>query len=222
MNRLTFNGSIFQEEWKNFQFSVLGLNGLTDIRNAAQAEIRGLEAEINFAATYNLVLSGGFSLHDAKLSADYCGTLDASGDPETVCDEPEAPSGQQLPVTPKFKGNLNARYTWDVGSMEAYWQATYAHTGKRTTDLRSYDRSIYGDMPAFDTLDLAFGLKKNNWSLDLFVKNVTDERGQMNRFLQCATSVCGAQGYDDMYPNGQIYITPVQPRTFGVRFSQEF
>ena len=221
-NRLTFNGSVFREEWKNFQFSVLGLNGLTDIRNAAQAEITGFETEINWAATYNLVLSGGLSYYDAKLSADYCGTLDGNNDPETVCTDPEAPSGTQLPVTAKFKSNLNARYTWDLGSMEAYWQATYAHMGKRTTDLRLHDRAVYGDMPAFDTLDLSFGVKKNNWSLDLFVKNVTDERGQMNRFLQCATDVCGAQGYDAMYPNGQIYITPIQPRTYGIRFSQEF
>ena len=65
-------------------------------------------------------------------------------------------------------------------------------------------------------------MKKNNWSLDLFVKNVTDERGQMNRFLQCATDVCGAPNLVAEYPNGQIYITPIQPRTYGIRFSQEF
>ena len=175
-----------------------------------------------WAATYNLVLSGGLSYYDAKLSADYCGTLDGNNDPETVCTDPEAPSGTQLPVTAKFKSNLNARYTWDLGSMEAYWQATYAHMGRRTTDLRLHDRGVYGDMPAFDTLDLSFGVKKNNWSLDLFVKNVTDERGQMNRFLQCATDVCGAPNLVAEYPNGQIYITPIQPRTYGIRFSQEF
>ncbi len=221
-NRVTFNGSVFEEKWKNFQFSVLGLNGLTDIRNAAQARIRGVETELNWAATYNLMITGGFAYYNAELSADYCGTLNSSGDPETVCASPEAPKGTQLPVTPKFKGNVNARYTWDVGDMEAFWQVSYAHVGRRTSDLRIHDRGVYGDMPAFDTVDFSAGIKKNSWSLDFFVKNVFDERGQMSRFLQCATDVCGAVGYDAMYPNGQVYITPDQPRTFGIRFSQEF
>ena len=36
-NRLTFNGSVFHQEWEDFQFSILGANGLTEIRNANQA-----------------------------------------------------------------------------------------------------------------------------------------------------------------------------------------
>ena len=85
---------------------------------AAQAQIQGLESDLNWAATYNLTISGGIALYDAKLTADYCGFLDASGNPATVCASPEAPKGTQLPVTAKVKGNLNARYTFDIGDME--------------------------------------------------------------------------------------------------------
>ena len=221
-NRLTWNGAIFEESWENFQFSVLGLNGLTDIRNAAQAKIQGLETEINWAATYNLILSGGLSVYDPKLSADYCGTLDSNGDPETVCSDPEAPKGTQLPLTPKVKGNLNARYNCTLGEMDAYWQVTYSYLGERTSDLRLLDRDLIGDLPAFDTLDFSFGVSKNNWALDLFIKNVLDERGQMGRFFTCQDTVCGARDLVPEYPDGQVYITPNQPRTIGVRWSQEF
>jgi outer membrane receptor protein involved in Fe transport len=221
-NRLTWNGAIFQEDWKDFQFSVLGLNGLTDIRNATQAQIKGFETEVNWATTYNLLLSGGLALYDAKLTADYCGTLDANGDPETSCAVPQAPKGTQLPVTAKVKGNLNARYTFDLGSTEAYLQGTFIHEGKRTSDLRLVQRDLIGDMPAYSTFDFAAGIKKNSWSLDFFIKNVFDKRAQLSRFFTCSETVCGAHGYDAQYPNGQVYITPNQPRTFGIRFSQEF
>ena len=58
-NSVTFNGALFQEDWKDFQFALLGQNGLTEIRNANQAEIRGLELDLQWAATYNLRLSTG-------------------------------------------------------------------------------------------------------------------------------------------------------------------
>ncbi len=227
-NRMIFNGSFFVEEWKNFQFAVLGLNGLTDIRNAAQAQIRGMEVDLNWAASYNLMLSGGFSLYKAELTADYCGTIDASGDPETVCASPEAPKGTRLPVTAKSKGNLTARYNFELGSMEAYWQGTFAHEGKRSSDLRVFQGGLIGDLPAYSTFDFATGIKKNDWSLDFFVKNVFDKRGQLSRFFQCREDICGNAVSPTVYPvppeyaNGQVYFLSNQPRTYGIRFSQEF
>ena len=42
-NRLRFNGAIYQLDWTNIQFSFLGANGLTEIHNAGNARIRGVE-----------------------------------------------------------------------------------------------------------------------------------------------------------------------------------
>jgi outer membrane receptor protein involved in Fe transport len=241
-NRIILNGSVFREEWKNFQFSVLGLNGLTDIRNAAQAQITGMELDLSWAATYNLLITGGAAWYDAKLSADYCGFLDLDDNPVTVCPAgtinpqtgnpvtgPQAPSGTQMPITPRFKGNLTARYTWDIGDMEAHWQGSLAHEGRRRSDLRIYERGLIGDLPAYQTFDFTIGIKKNNWALDLFVKNAFDERGQLGRFFQCREDVCGNDHPDIQvfpnppeYDNGQVYVVPVQPRTIGLRWSQQF
>jgi outer membrane receptor protein involved in Fe transport len=242
-NRLILNGAIFREEWKNFQFAVLGQNGLTDIRNAPQAAITGVEMELTWAPTYNLTFNGGFSYYDAKLTKDYCGQIDQAteeiitqcqpGDPNPnggVFDGPEAPEGTQLPVTARFKANLTGRYTWDIGSMEAHVQGSLLHEGKRESDLRLYERSLIGAMPAYETFDFSIGLRKDKWSVDLFVKNAFDQRGQVGRFYQCSESVCANDVLDTdggypVYPppagyeNGQVYIIPVQPRTAGVRFS---
>ncbi|RYZ71263.1 MAG: TonB-dependent receptor, partial [Lysobacteraceae bacterium] len=76
-NSLSFNGSVFRQEWKDFQFSILGANGLTEIKNANQAQIDGMELELNWAATYNLNISGGAAFYDAKLTENFCGLTDA-------------------------------------------------------------------------------------------------------------------------------------------------
>jgi len=221
-NRLSFNGSVFQEDWKDFQFSILGANGLTEIRNANQARVRGMEAEMNWAATYNLQLSGGVAFYDAKLTANYCGYTDATGKPVTDCATPEAPKGSQLPVTPKFKGNLVARYTWDIGDNEAFLQGAVVHVGKRRSDLRTLENSLVGDLPAYTTLDLSAGYNWSSFSVNVYVNNVFDKRGSLFKYTECAEAVCAAHGVVPQYPNGQVYTVTNQPRTIGVRFTQDF
>ncbi|MGV8922322.1 MAG: TonB-dependent receptor [Thermomonas sp.] len=223
-NTLIFNGALFREEWKDFQFSYLGQNGLTEIRNANQAQIDGLELDLSWAATYNLQITGGFAWYDAALTDNYCGWLRPDGKSETVCPAgtvdpngnvvagPQAATGSRLPVTPKFKGSLNARYNFDFAGGEAYWQASMSHAGSRRVDLRQAETALLGYLNAYTMTDLSAGWRKNNWSIDLFLKNAFDERAQMSRFAQCAALTCG----------NEPYTVIAQPRTFGIRFSQEF
>jgi len=217
-NRFRWNGAVFREDWKDFQFSYLGQNGLTEIRNANQAKIEGVEMDLTWAASYNLSISGGFAWYDAKLTEDYCAQTDASGNPAPECfgpleDSPDrAFEGSRLPITPEFKGSLNARYTFDLAGGEAYWQTSVSHMGDRTSDLREAQRQILGDLDAFTTVDLSVGYRKNSWALDFFLKNATDKRAELTRFSQCAALTCGFQPYTVV----------TQPRTFGIRFSQEF
>jgi iron complex outermembrane receptor protein len=216
-NRLTLNGAIFHEDWKDFQFSYLGQNGLTEIRNAAQAQIDGIELDLNWAATYNLMISGGLAWYDAKLAENFCGTLDANNNPVTECSDPDWPEsraleGSRLPVTPKFKGNLTGRYRWDIGEYEAYFQAAVFHQGERETDMREQERALMGQLDAYTLTDLSAGFGKDNWKLDFYLQNAFDERTELAKFAQCATLTCG----------NQPYTVSSHPRTFGMRFTQEF
>jgi len=54
---LRWNGAVYLERWDDFQFSILGANGLTEIKNAAQARIRGLETDVVWRPTEGLTLS---------------------------------------------------------------------------------------------------------------------------------------------------------------------
>lgn len=221
-NRLAFNGSLFRQDWEDFQFSILGANGLTEIKNANQAQIDGLEMDLNWAATYNLNLSAAVAFYDAKLTENYCGFTDANGIPVTNCPTPEAPKGTQLPVTPEFKGTAQARYSFDFADGEAYWQVAASRVGERTSDLRLRERAILGNLAAYTTVDFSVGYRRNDWSLDLYASNITDERAEVSKFTACAETVCGAPGVVPEYPNGQVYTNTIRPRSIGLRFSQSF
>ncbi len=234
-NRLSFNGAVFRERWNDFQFNILGANGLTQIKNANSARIDGLESQLVWQATYNLNISTGIALYDAKLTANYCGFTDAGGRAVTYCppgsinqstgavvNGPLAPKGTRLPITPRFKGNLVARYTFSLAGNDAFVQGALVHVGKRTTDLRLLERSLLGNLPAYNSVDLSAGMQKGNWSLDVYVDNVFDKRAALYKFTECGVTVCGAHNVVAQYPNGQVYTGFSVPRTFGIRFKQEF
>ena len=215
--RLVFNGAVFQQDWEDFQFSILGQNGLTEIKNANNGRIRGLEMDLRWAATYNLTLTGGVAFYDAELTENYCGLAEPDGTPVTECADPDwefdrAFEGTQLPVTAPFKGNLTARYEFEHAGFDVHFQGRVVHEGERETDLREGIREILGTLDAYTMLDLSAGFGRGSWNLDLYVKNATDERAELSRFTQCAETTCFAQPYDVI----------AQPRTWGLRFSQEF
>jgi len=225
-NRLRFNGAIYYEQWKDFQYSFLGPNSVTVVVNAGSADIKGLEADLTWAATENLTLSMAGAWVDAKLTEDYCGAFDANFkagciDADGNQAEVQAPDGQQLPVTPKFKGNLVARYKFNVGQLDAYVQGAGAYVGKRWADLRTTQREILGEIPDYTIVNLSAGLSNGNWSLELFANNAFDEKGQADRWAQCDAKICGGVNGGNGTGDG-VYITPTAPQTIGIKFSQKF
>jgi outer membrane receptor protein involved in Fe transport len=219
---------VFYQEWEDFQFPILGQNGLTEIKNAAQAEIWGIEADIVWQPIDQLNLTAGVSFLNSELAEPYCGytypgtstpvaeqpcpVFDDDGNPTGGFQDPEAPEGQELPLTPQFKGNVTARYEFPLLSHDSYARGALVYVGERESDLLTYDRGVLGKLPAYTTLDLAAGFGKDGWNAELFIENVFDERGETARGVECVVAVCGAQVYS--------YI--IFPRTIGIRFSQEF
>jgi iron complex outermembrane receptor protein len=238
-NRLRINGAIFQEDWDDFQYSFLGANGLTEIRNAGQARIKGIEADITWNVTDAFTLSSAFSILDAKSTQDYCGTTydtgPNAGEIVTNCDDPlapvgtflQAPAGQELPVQAEFKANAVGRYEFAMGGMDSHLQLAWVYSGAAWTDLRTDERELLGKQPSYDIVDFAFGVGKESWGVELFVKNVFDERAVLSRFTQCSEF----QPFDpDAHaaPNEvplcglQPYTVTTNPRTYGITFSKRF
>ncbi|MFN9848610.1 MAG: TonB-dependent receptor [Alphaproteobacteria bacterium] len=201
-NRLRWNGALFYETWDDFQFSFLGANGLTEIRNAGKATMKGVETDINWLVFEGFSLVGAAAYTDAELDEDYR--------PDPAAPR-EASKGTSLPVTPKFKGNLTARYQWTVGEMDAHVQGAVVQTGSAFPDLRSSDRAVIGKLPASTTFDLVAGVNRDSWRIEAYVKNLFDDNGQNDRFVQCASAVCS-----------RVYTIPIRPRTIGLKFGQSF
>ena len=213
-NRLHFNGAVYSEKWANFQFAFLGPNSVTEVANAGDARIKGLEAQIDWAVSSGLTVSSGLAYTDAYLLTNYFGFCGV--DP---CPTPQAPAGQMLPTTPKFKANLEARYNWSLGSFDAHVQAAYVYQTYSWEDLRTYERQLLGQQQPFGLADVSFGLARNSISYELFVNNLLDKREDLYRYAECTEAKCA--GTFTGYP-GHVYSVPGQPRTIGIKISQKF
>ena len=219
-HRLRWNGAVFWEDWKNFQFSFLGLNSVTIIQNGGSARIKGVENEIEWAATNNLMLSANFTFLDPRLTQNYCGVAGVTNCPNQVTAEaftpnligPQAPAGTNLPITPKFKGNVIGRYSFDeVAGWKPFAQVAWVYQTKSTPTLRVDQTQIIGMQPAYGLLDITAGAQLNNSTIQLIVTNVADRRAQLSRFVQTVPSA-----------DPQPYIIPAQPRTIAIQFGQKF
>ncbi|HLZ98656.1 MAG TPA: TonB-dependent receptor [Steroidobacteraceae bacterium] len=215
-----WNGAFFWEDWKNFQFSFLGPNSVTIIENGGNARIKGIENEIEWSVSSNLTLSTNFTFLDPRLTENYCGSAGVTNCPGLVTAEafipnlvgPQAPAGTNLPITPKFKGNVIARYSFDeMAGWKPFAQASWVYQTKSTPALRVDQTRIIGMQPAYGLVDLMGGAQLDNSTIQVIVTNVADKRAQLSRFVQTVPSV-----------DPQPYIIPTQPRTIAIQFGQKF
>ena len=204
-NRLQFNGAVFFEEWEDFQVSFTGANAITQVNNGPTAEVLGLESQLQWAPIDSLVISAAFTVIDSELQDEYCPDCYGPGDPW-------ATAGTPLPVTADFKGNLVARYQFGLGSFDSFVQGAVAYEGERDSDLKSRDAAIKGEIPSNTFVDLSAGIENESFAVTFFVKNATDEDAPLNITAQCTPGTCGSQ----------LYHVRARPRTYGIRFSQDF
>ena len=219
-----FNGAVYQQDWNNIQLSFLGANGLTEIRNAGIARIRGIEADLNYRAG-GFTLSLGGSYNDATIRRDFCrianDSFDCTINPPGQTNALLAPAGSRLPVTAKFKGNAIARYEFPIGGMDGHFQFAVNHIGKRRSDVRPFENDIVGNFKAYTTADISFGVKGEGWDAELFATNLFNSNGVINSAVQCGESICGDP--DGVSSTGGVfYDNVIRPRLIGIKVSKDF
>jgi iron complex outermembrane receptor protein len=222
-DRFRFNGAVFRGDWDDFQFSFLGENGLTNITNAGQAQLQGIEMDIQWAATDSFTLYGGLALQEAKLAENFCKTLDPDGNPlneaDCLANDPQdfAAEGTRLPTTPRFKANLTGRYEFPLQGFNAHLQGSVVHNDSSRSALLPFEGEVLGDQGGYSQVDLAFGIAKETWSAELFVDNAFDERAAIYRYSECDVNVCSDPAF-----GGITYAVQLRPRIIGLKFSQKF
>jgi outer membrane receptor protein involved in Fe transport len=125
---------------------------------------------------------------------------------------PEVPAGSQMPVAPKFKANLVARYTFPLGTWDGFGQLSGMYQTSTEPLLRRVDQLALGQLPAYALVDLSGGVSKGTLTFQVIINNVADERANLTRYVECATTTCGPQPY----------VVPTQPRMISLKVSQVF
>ena len=207
---------MFYEKWNEVQLGVQGINGITSILNVGNAESKGIEGELSWLAVDSLTLSLAGTYVDAKTKTQFCNADRTTGAIQSSCDPADAQAnvGTQLPVTPKFKGNLSAKYDFKAGNFDSFVQGTIFHQSSVRNDLQDSIAAAIGDSPAFTTFDFTAGIKRDNWQLSAFIQNAFDERGELGRVVQCND----VASYCTTHP--RVY--PIKPQYYGIKFGQNF
>ena len=91
------------------------------IENVGDARSRGLDVDFHWLPTAALTITGAFSLLDTELTRLNAQLANVS-----------IPIGAELPLSPRFAGNLRLRYefAWRPLNADAYWAASVVHRGE--------------------------------------------------------------------------------------------
>ncbi len=147
--------------------------------------------------------------------------LDAAGNLVQVVNTFGA-AGVPTAYSPPVQFNLRARYDWNIGDYAAFAQLGVAHTAHSYNNSNT-DPSINGDlpqnqnravtsttwryeMPAYSTWDASFGFSKDNWNVQVFGQNLSNE----NKSLATTTA---------QFIKSEV---PLRPRVIGVKVGLKF
>ncbi|QIL89189.1 TonB-dependent receptor plug domain-containing protein [Microbulbifer sp. SH-1] len=168
-NAVRFNASVFAYDYKNLQqLDLVGAPIPNYYLRNADAEGRGAEFEIQWAATDNLFIAGNYSFLDTEYTRYQI--IESIGETE----EEHSRVGQPRVGTPENKFNLMAEYSWELaagGDMSI--RGDYNWTDERVGSISDPARVI----PDYQLMNLRAGWNSasDRYSAALWVQNVTDE-----------------------------------------------
>ena len=163
--KVQLNGNVYFIEWTNMQvtrFDPQNVSILTFVENAADADIKGVEADLIWNVDENWTINAAISINDTELTDVYGQAVEL------------AAIGSQLPLMPDLQTTIRARRDWvtDEG-YEAFVQLGLQTGSDSYSSLVAVNRR---DQDAYATVDLSMGVSKDEWSAGLFIENLTDER----------------------------------------------
>lgn len=164
--RLRFNADVFYSKYSNIQLQTfIFFNGeyITEVANAGNGHMQGLEAEITAMPHPRLTLSAAVGLLDFN----YDTVHDVVG-PNT-----NTPPGRLLPYTPKWTANASARLiVWKAAYGDAAFRADYRYQSQTTFDI--FNQGIEGGYGVLDAR-LSFFSANGKWEVFALGRNLTDK-----------------------------------------------
>lgn len=222
--RGALNAALFYMDISDLQATVTaGSCSSRIIFNVPKAKSTGVELEYSLLVNNNFDIALSASYTDSKLESTVTST-DANGNVTVVAG---IEKGNRLPTVPEFQGAAAAVYRWTMGHVGMYVSGVYQHVGSRytqigdqadgfgTVNLYSFDPNNIGgpftqdtftfdpELPAYDLVNLRFGILVGKWDTAFFVNNVTDEVALLALDQERGT-------------RARVGYLTNQPRTFGI------
>lgn len=191
-NKVTLNGAAFIIEQDDAQFTQFNIDTFT-LENLSIDEVqtKGLELEAAFAATSNLSINLSAGIVDSEI--------------KRFALRPELAGRPQFWV-PEYNYGLSANHNLALnGEWSLFSRTELLIEGPKTfsIDIPDVESSRY------TYLNAGVGLKSEQWSVQVYVDNLTDERAIEDIFLL-------ADGVTDLVRQ------PNKPRSYGIELSYQF
>ena len=155
-SRLTVNTALYQIDWDGIpiraQFDFCGA-----VANAGEAQSRGVELEMAYHLSEQVLLNFSTSYIDAELTED----AEAIG----------AEKGDRLPGSARYNASVGVEYNFVVNSYDAYIRSDYAYVGGFYNNLQETGTEI-GD---YGKLNIKAGVTLDQFDIDLYMDNVTND-----------------------------------------------
>ena len=192
--QLKFNGSLFMVDIAGLQTSILdpSITNLFFSDNAADAEITGLEGDFQYYPNVDgLIISGAFSMLNTEIT-------------KTLTTSKDVVVGQDLAFAPGMQGNVSVRKEWDMSSGNmAHVLAQFTFSDDSYSDIILPNRE---QQDSYSFINLRAGVSNDMGLIELYVDNVTDERGEIS----------------NNYVFDVPRVTYIRPTTVGLRFKRNF
>ena len=192
--QLKFNGSLFMVDIAGLQTSILdpSITNLFFSDNAADAEITGLEGDFQYYPNVDgLIVSGAFSILETEIT-------------KTLTTSKDVVVGQDLAFAPGMQGNISVRKEWDLSSGNmGHVLAQFTFSDDSYSDIILPNRE---QQDSYSFINLRAGVSNDMGLVELYVDNVTDERGEIS----------------NNYVFDRARVTHIRPTTVGLRFKRNF
>lgn len=212
--RMNVSATFFFQDWVDYQLEVVDPSNVPcsidptppcgqpwqkGVLNAGNAHSDGFEISIDALPSDQFKLQLNATVLESELDDEVPG-VDAVG------------KGSKLPFAPEFKASLLAQYNWPMsvaGSNEGFFQFQFSHVGDSLNQVQAFDGGPTPQIKqqAYNWSSVRLGLQGSSWEANLFINNLTDERGQLYHDVSDFEPFFGRQR-----------TSIIRPREYGVRF----
>ena len=185
--------------WNDIQITEVDPTGAFPfVANAGDARVKGFEASIDTRPIEHLTLTLSGSYQDAVLTTDQ---------PVIPGNKFTGREGDTVPNVPKFQGSFGVDYTAPLSSsLSGTVAADVSHRGDTHNQVRT-DNPANVNLPSYTLVNLRAAITASGWTTTVFVRNLTDERAQID-------AINSSQD--------PLALITVRPRTYGVSVTRAF